>query len=153
MDGSRWRCRKEVSLPRGLGQADIVLQGPGLVLLLENKVFARDYESQLPRYWEYLHTEAPAEQLSVMVYLTPDGRVPTTHSFEKHPHLNQPDTEPFDQNWLLWRPWEPLSATTAEGLHMRLIGEERAAGQNEIVEQLNRWKAVFDQVLGHLSKP
>jgi PD-(D/E)XK nuclease superfamily len=34
-DQTRWRCRKEVSIPDG--QVDILLRGPGLVLIIENK--------------------------------------------------------------------------------------------------------------------
>ena len=62
------------------------------------------------------------------------------------------DTEPLENNWLFWRQWEPLSATTVEGFHTRLLGDDRVAGQIEIVEQLVQWKSDFDRILAHLNK-
>ncbi len=79
-DGSRWRCRKEVLLPRDYGQADILLRGPDFMFVLENKIFAGDQGSQLRRYWDYLQTEAQDCPSRIVVYLTPDGRVPTAQS-------------------------------------------------------------------------
>lgn len=80
-DGSRWQCRNEVGLPRGLGRADILLRGPDLLLVIENKVHASDLEGQLSRYWEYAHTEAAHHHLvPLVVYLTPDGHPPTPQS-------------------------------------------------------------------------
>ena len=87
-DGRRWQCRKGVSLPHGLGQADILLRGPGLLLVLENKVFANDQESQLSRYWKFVHIEAQDHHLlPIVVYLTPDGRAPTDQSTRASPGL------------------------------------------------------------------
>ncbi len=62
------------------------------------------------------------------------------------------DTEPRDSLWLLWRYCEPFSAATVEGLHMRLAGEDRVAGQNEIVEQLDQWKGDFEEIVLHLNQ-
>jgi hypothetical protein len=61
------------------------------------------------------------------------------------------DTEPSLDDWLLYRPWAPLSATSLDGFHTRIIGEDRATGQNEIVEQLFQWKADFDNIVAHLT--
>jgi hypothetical protein len=56
-------------------------------------------------------------------------------------------TERVYNNWILWRPWEPLSATTIEGFHARVTGQDRTTSQDEIVEQLFQWKADFEEVL------
>jgi hypothetical protein len=72
-----WRIRKEVPLPDGLGQADVLVQGPGLLLLIENKIFAGDLENQLQRYWTFAKAQAEAQSLlPLIIYLTPDGRPP-----------------------------------------------------------------------------
>lgn len=55
------------------------------------------------------------------------------------------DSERIDRNWILWLPWEPLSATTVEGFHERITAKDRAAGQNEIVERLFQWKTNFEK--------
>lgn len=86
-NGSCWRCRKEVRLPRGYGQADIMLQSPDLMLIIENKIFAGDQVSQLKRYWDYLQTEARSYQSRIIVYLTPDGRKPTLQSLGENQDL------------------------------------------------------------------
>jgi PD-(D/E)XK nuclease superfamily len=87
-DGSRWRCRKEVRLPNGLGRADIPLRGPSLLLVIENKIYASDQENQLRQYWEFLSAEAERYHLlPVVVYLTPDGRAPTPQSIGESPAL------------------------------------------------------------------
>lgn len=61
-------------------------------------------------------------------------------------------SEPPDHNWILWRSWEPLAATTVEGLHDRLIGDDRTANQDEIVEMLAQWKADLEKVLAQLTQ-
>ena len=81
----KWRCRREVPLPDG--QADIVLRGPGLLLIIENKIYASDREDQLWRYWQYAKNEKNV--LPVIVYLTPDGRRPTTNSVRGDRELSQ----------------------------------------------------------------
>ena len=81
----KWNCRREVPLP-DLGQADIVLRGPGLLLIIENKIYAGDQENQLLRYWRYVKDNAT---LPVLVYLTPDGRRPTAYSVGDDPELNE----------------------------------------------------------------
>lgn len=87
-DGSRWRCRKEIRLPNGLGQADILLRGPGLLLVIENKIHAGDQENQLRQYWEFIRPEAEAYRLlPIVVYLTPNGRAPTAQSIGENPDL------------------------------------------------------------------
>ena len=80
-DSSRWRCQKEVPLPDGLGQADIILRGPDLLILIENKIFANDQHEQLQRYWKFAKEEAlEANILPLIIYLTPYGHPPEQHS-------------------------------------------------------------------------
>jgi PD-(D/E)XK nuclease superfamily protein len=87
-DPTQWRCRREVPLSDSLGQVDVLLRGPGLLLIIENKVYADDPVNQLKRYWEFAQTEAEARRaLPVIVYLTPDGRAPPPHSVGQSPRL------------------------------------------------------------------
>jgi hypothetical protein len=81
-----WRCRREVPLPEG--QADVVLHGPGLLLIIENKILAGDQEAQLRRYWNFATAEAEAKRLlPVIIYLTPDGHPPPAQSVSNSPGL------------------------------------------------------------------
>jgi hypothetical protein len=57
------------------------------------------------------------------------------------------DSEPVVRNWVLWRFWQPLCAATVEGLHEQLSGASRAAGQLEIVDQLEWWRQNFENLL------
>jgi hypothetical protein len=83
----KWSCRREVPLPDG--QADVVLRGPGLLIIIENKIYAGDQKDQLLRYWQYAKDEAKSDVLPVLVYLTPDGRRPTPYSGAEDPELNE----------------------------------------------------------------
>jgi hypothetical protein len=85
-----WRCRREFPLRDDLGQADVLIRGPGLLLIIENKIFASDQEAQLQRYWRYAQTEAAAEfLLPVIIYLTLDGHPPTEQSVGESPGLDE----------------------------------------------------------------
>ena len=64
-----------------------MLRGPGLLLIIENKIYASDREDQLWRYWQYAKNEKNV--LPVIVYLTPDGRRPTTNSVRSDRELSQ----------------------------------------------------------------
>jgi hypothetical protein len=89
-DPTLWRCRKEVPLSDGLGQVDVLLRGPGLLLIIENKVYAGDPVSQLERYWKFAQAEAEGKHvLPVIVYLTPEGRPPPLHSVGQLPGLSE----------------------------------------------------------------
>ena len=78
---SLWNCRKEVSLPEGLGQVDIILTGPKLLILIENKIFAGDQKEQLQRYWTFAEREVEGQNiLPLIIYLTPYGHPPTDQS-------------------------------------------------------------------------
>lgn len=82
-DGAGWTVRSEVPAP-SFGQLDIVLTGPGLVLALENKIYARDGRNQLARYWRFVcHQASWTSSAPVLVYLTPDGRSPTQQSIQE----------------------------------------------------------------------
>jgi hypothetical protein len=49
-------------------------------------------------------------------------------------------------NWRCWRPWLPLGAANIEVLHDRIVGPNRGLGQDEIVKELQSWRAIFDQI-------
>ncbi len=86
----RWRCRREVPLRDDLGQADVLIRGPGLLLLIENKIFAADQEAQLQRYWIFAKAEAEAKSLlPLIIYLTLDGHPPTAQSIRESPGLDE----------------------------------------------------------------
>jgi hypothetical protein len=82
-----WRCRPEAPLPDGLGRVDILLRGPDLLIIIENKIFAGDQKNQLQDYWRFASQEARAYHLRpIVIYLTPDGRRPA-HSTREAPKL------------------------------------------------------------------
>lgn len=62
------------------------------------------------------------------------------------------NTEPNDNPWILWRFWDPLSAATVTGLHMRLVGEDRVAGQKAIVDELHKWRSDFESIVLYLNR-
>lgn len=80
-----WSCQREVALPDGLGQADLVLRGPELIMVIENKIHAGEGSQQIPRYWSYAQREAGRDRTPVLVYLTPDGR-PTRSDCSRFQH-------------------------------------------------------------------
>ena len=83
-----WRCRKEVPLPSGFGQADILLRGPQLIMVIENKIHSQDSDTQIPRYWKFVSSEAQHYKRSpLLVYLTPDGRPPSPRPIASYPGL------------------------------------------------------------------
>ena len=80
-DPALWSCRKEARLSYGLGQADVLIRGPGLILIIENKIHAGDQDCQIQRYWRFLAADVDKKKaLPVVVYLTPDGRPPSSYS-------------------------------------------------------------------------
>jgi len=55
------------------GNLDIVLESPGLLLVIENKIDAGDQPEQLARYAKWLKKSARPDQASALLYLTLDG--------------------------------------------------------------------------------
>ncbi len=77
-----WTCQKEQKLPEPLGQCDILLRGPKFILIIENKLYAKDLDGQLSRYWNFIDNHTNIDDRSkVLVYLTPDGRCPSPSSY------------------------------------------------------------------------
>ena len=70
----------EHHIPRGSGgvtqdrYADILIQGPDCVVMIENKIRAGEGDGQLPDYGRWLATRGRERQ--VLVFLTPEGRSP-----------------------------------------------------------------------------
>ncbi|WP_437597688.1 PD-(D/E)XK nuclease family protein [Sorangium sp. So ce590] len=69
---SRARSAREVS--RGNARADVVVAGPGLCLVIENKVDAREQPKQCDRLYESFGREPGA----LFIFLSPSGRAPVT---------------------------------------------------------------------------
>jgi len=60
------------------GRMDIVVEIPGFVIVIENKIYARDQDEQVPRYVSYCEDRCRRERIEYMVlYLTPEGRSAT----------------------------------------------------------------------------
>lgn len=72
---------QNVRVYRELENIDLVIEYPAskLVIAIENKIWAKEQPKQLARYQEILITRYPNHQLA-LVYLTPDGRRPTTQN-------------------------------------------------------------------------
>jgi hypothetical protein len=86
----QWRCEREFLLPRDLGKADVILYGPSLLLVIENKIFAGDQANQLQRYWDFAKPEAERKcLLPVIVYLTPEGHRPSEQSLGDSTELEE----------------------------------------------------------------
>lgn len=66
---------KEVSKEQG--QLDLLLESDSHLLVIENKVWAREQEDQVSRYIEY--TESQPFKKSQVIYLTLDGKQAATH--------------------------------------------------------------------------
>jgi hypothetical protein len=75
---SEWSCRKELALPDGLGRADIVVRGRGVILVIENKIHFGLGEDQLGRYWKFCQAEISGtdSDQAYVIYLTPSGDAP-----------------------------------------------------------------------------
>lgn len=63
------------------GRLDILVSGPNLKLIIENKPFAGDQPGQLQRYFGWLNGQQGPKRL--VVYLTSEGRDPSNESLPK----------------------------------------------------------------------
>ncbi len=70
---TRMRCRTATEVTGSTSRADIVIQGPGLKVVIEVKVDAQERQDQCLR----LHSDHQAAS-TAFVFLTPDGRRPRT---------------------------------------------------------------------------
>jgi hypothetical protein len=82
IDQAQWRVSTEVGLGNG-GRIDILIEGPGLLLGVENKVDAEEGDGQLAGYAQELQRGAvsrprvgSSQKRAVLVFLTPQGREP-----------------------------------------------------------------------------
>lgn len=62
------------------------------------------------------------------------------------------ETERAEDNWLIWSVWAPLASTTVEGLHQRLVGEDRISTATEITEQLVLWTRDFESIVARFQE-
>ncbi|WP_433934976.1 PD-(D/E)XK nuclease family protein [Sorangium cellulosum] len=68
------RARPALEVSKGKVRADIVVAGPGLYLVIENKVDAREQPQQCDQLYESFGPEPGA----LFVFLSPSGRAPVT---------------------------------------------------------------------------
>ncbi|WP_438014175.1 PD-(D/E)XK nuclease family protein [Sorangium sp. So ce315] len=68
------RARPALEVSLGDARADVVVAGPGLCLVLENKIDAREQPQQCDRLYESFCHEPGA----LFVFLSPSGRAPVT---------------------------------------------------------------------------
>lgn len=80
-----YSCIAEKSIDNG--RIDIIIsrfQGDfPFCLIIENKVYAKDQEKQIERYWDKLKRMNIPEDRKKILYLTPDGRDPSEWSIDK----------------------------------------------------------------------
>ncbi|MGK3987858.1 PD-(D/E)XK nuclease family protein [Sorangium sp. So ce136] len=68
------RARPALDVSKGKARADVVVAGPGLYLVIENKVDVREQPQQCDRIYESFGPEPGA----LFVFLSPSGRAPVT---------------------------------------------------------------------------
>ncbi len=76
-ENSMWFIEKEKCIYSG--RMDIVLSSPdnGFLIVIENKVYSLDSETQLDRYSEWLDKQRKFYSNRFLIYLTPGGDEPT----------------------------------------------------------------------------
>lgn len=76
-EDSTWFIEKEKCIYSG--RMDIVLTSPdsGFLIVIENKVYSLDSETQLDRYSEWLDKQRKFYSNRLLIYLTPGGDNPT----------------------------------------------------------------------------
>lgn len=76
LDG--WRVETEKSTTQGLLDIVVSSRSHGVLLVIENKIWAGEQPQQLARYDRWLHEQVSFPKRA-LVYLTPDGRTSITH--------------------------------------------------------------------------
>lgn len=82
---AQWFVTK--NLPTYFGNLDLVVESPalGLLLVVENKIYAPEQAQQLRRYADWLERrESYPQEGKALIYLTPDGRESETHGGAKY---------------------------------------------------------------------
>jgi len=74
-----WNVDTEKGIKDGI--VDILIACPlkGYLIVIENKILARDPEDQLPRYHAWLESQARYYDKRLLVFLTPTGRPSASH--------------------------------------------------------------------------
>lgn len=70
---------KEFNIPKG--RIDILIQSKNFEIIIENKIDADDGEEQLKLYYDNRKTQIDENKIFI-VYLTPDGRIPSNKSID-----------------------------------------------------------------------
>ena len=73
----------DFSIHRERGNIDLLFESTREVLVLENKIMAKDHESQLSGYRSYIQAKYP-KHLKSFTYLTPKGDEPSDEDEVKH---------------------------------------------------------------------
>jgi hypothetical protein len=75
---------RELSASADLARADIVLTGPGLMLVIENKVWSREHSDQTKTYWQWIE---PLGGMRGGIFLSPGGLTPVAGEFRAASYL------------------------------------------------------------------
>jgi len=62
------------------GRMDLVIEGPGKRIVIENKIYAGDQENQIERYVNHIRNEVPEAENRIVMYLTLWGSEPSEQS-------------------------------------------------------------------------
>jgi hypothetical protein len=78
-EGGQWTVLREFYIA-GVGILDLLIENPGkkYIIVIENKIDANDHSDQLPRYKEWMEKNRSDYKWRQLLYLTPDGRCPTS---------------------------------------------------------------------------
>jgi hypothetical protein len=79
------RIGRELANSDDLCRADIVLSGPGFVLVIENKVWAHEHSDQTTTYWEWLSS---MRCLHGGLFLSPSGLTASCSEFKAVSYLD-----------------------------------------------------------------
>jgi hypothetical protein len=93
---SDWKITTE-EVTANSGRLDIVLRAPGFIIVIENKIDAGEQEEQMLRYKKWLKEQEAKFPYQYLIFLTPDGKSPTTISENQCVCLSYCE---HIQNWL-----------------------------------------------------
>ncbi len=79
VEGGHWMVLREFYIA-GVGIIDLLIENPGkkCIIVIENKIDADDHSGQLRQYQEWVASNRPDYRWRQLIYLTPDGRCPTS---------------------------------------------------------------------------
>lgn len=82
LPSSTYSAERFVETERGIpgGRIDIVLSCPqlGQLIAIENKIFAPEQPQQMARYYRWIESLRYKPDQQILIFLTPDGRLPVS---------------------------------------------------------------------------